>query len=134
MACSCKAIIKALVALFKHPFLSHPHQSSLHLPIVCLINCPCNCFCVHCVSLSFFSCFCTHLVFLYFHRLLLYMEQLTISLCCFLHNFLTPKLLSPPYPLLPSLPQRYNRSTLLLGWNPLCTVSNFLILLSIYSS
>ena len=47
VACSCVAIIKAAVVLFKHPFLSHPHRSSLALPIVCLINCLCNSFCVY---------------------------------------------------------------------------------------
>ena len=36
-------------------------------------------------------------VFHYLHLLLSYMQQLTISLCCFSQNFLTPKLLSPQY-------------------------------------
>ena len=39
---------------FKHAFRSHLYQSSLALSIVCLINCPFNCFCVHFVFLSFF--------------------------------------------------------------------------------
>ena len=96
-ACSCEAIIKASVVLFNQPPLSHPYQSSLALPIVFLINCPCNCFCVNCVFFSFFFLFCTHLVFIYLHCLALYVQQLTISLCCFLHNFFTSKLLSPQY-------------------------------------
>ena len=57
IAYSCAVIIKASVVLFKHPFLSHPHQSSLALPFVYLINCLCNCFCVLCVFLSFFFLF-----------------------------------------------------------------------------
>ena len=54
IACYCAAIIKASVALFKHPYLSDSQRSSLALPIVCLINCPCKCFCIHCVFRSFF--------------------------------------------------------------------------------
>ena len=57
IAYSCAVIIKASVVLFEHPFLSHPHQSSLALPFVYLINCLCNCFCVLCVFLSFFFLF-----------------------------------------------------------------------------
>ena len=63
IACSYAAVIKVSVVLFKHPFLSHPHQSSLILPVICLINCPCNCFCVHCVFLSFFPPF---FIFIFF--------------------------------------------------------------------
>ena len=86
-------------------------------------------------SFNSFPSFCTHLVFLYLHHLLLCVQQLTISLCCFLHNFLTPKLSwAPINPLSPLLLDRYNQSTLLLGWNPVCIVSNFLVLLSISSS
>ena len=48
-------------------------------------------------SFHSFPFFCTHLVFLYFYHLLLYVQQLTISLCCFLHNFWTPELLSSQY-------------------------------------
>ena len=135
IACSCAAIIKASLVLFKYPILSHPNRSSLALPIVCLKNCPCYCFCVF---LSFFSSFCTYLVFLYLHLFLLYMQQLTISHCCFLHNFLTQNcclysiLDSNPLPL--SLLERYSWFTLLLGWNQLCIVSNFLVLLSITPS
>ena len=54
IACYCAAIIKASVVLFKHPYFSHSQRSSLALPIVCLINCPCKCFCIHRVFLSFF--------------------------------------------------------------------------------
>ena len=57
MTCSCTAIIKTSSVLFKHSFLSHPHRPSLHLPVVCQINCPCNCFCVHSVLISFFFLF-----------------------------------------------------------------------------
>ena len=74
IACLCAAIIKASVVLFKHPFLSHPHWSSLALLIVCLINCACNCFCAHYVfSFHYFFSFCTLLAFLYLHLLLLFM-------------------------------------------------------------
>ena len=97
IAYSCAAIIKASVIPFKHPFLSHLHQSSLALLIVFLINCSSNCFYIYCVFLSFFFLFLYSLVFLYLHLLLLYMQQLRISLCCFFHNFFTPKLLSPLY-------------------------------------
>ena len=64
IAYSCAAIIKASVALFKHPFLSHLHQSLLALLIVFLINCSSNCFCIYCVFLSFFFLFLYSLVFL----------------------------------------------------------------------
>ena len=57
VACFCVAIIKSSVILFKHPFLSNPHRSSLALLIVYLINCPCNRFCAHCIFLSFFFLF-----------------------------------------------------------------------------
>ena len=138
IACSCATIVKASVVLLKHLFFSHPHQSSLALPIVCLINCPCNCFCVHCFSFHSFTSFCTRLMFLYGHFILLYMQQLTISLCCFLHNFLTQKLLSPQYLELQSILCRFHflidTKCVYLGWNSLCLVSNFLALLSISSS
>ena len=86
-----------------------------------------------------FSSFCTRLVFLYRHFILLYKQQLTISLCCFLHNFfLTQKLLSPQYLELQSILCRFHflidTKCLYLGWNSLCLVSNFLVLLSISSS
>ena len=97
ITCSCAAIIKAPVFLFKHPFLSHPYQSSLILPVVCLINCPGSCFCVRCVFLSFFFFILYSFGVSLFHFLLLYVQQLTISYCCFLHNLLTSKLLSPQY-------------------------------------
>ena len=45
---------QATVVLFKYPFFSYPHRSSFALPVVCLINSPCNCFCVQCVFLSLF--------------------------------------------------------------------------------
>ena len=54
---ACAATIKASVVLVKHAFLSHPHQSSFALPVVCLMNCRCNCFCVHCVFLLLFFLF-----------------------------------------------------------------------------
>ena len=91
-------------------------------------------------SFHSFSSFCTHLVFLYLDLLLLYVQQLTISLCYFSHNVLAPKIAAftvsctPINPLPPSLLDRYNQSTILLGWNPLCIISNFLVLLSISSS
>ena len=94
IACSCAAMNKASVVLFKHPFLSHPHRSSLTLPIFCLINCPYNCFCVHFIFLSFFLLFlCVHLVFLNLH-LLLCMEHLIISLLLFSHPRNTAKYLT----------------------------------------
>ena len=99
-ACSCVTIIKTSLVLFKYSFLSLPYRSPLSLHLVCLLNCPCNSFCVHCVFLSFFFLFLYSFdvsLFFYFHRLLLYMQQLTISPCCFLHKVLTPKLLSPQY-------------------------------------
>ena len=140
IACSCAPIIKASVVLFKHPFLSHPHRSSLALLIVCLINCPCNCFCIYGVFLSFFF------LFLYSFGVSL---SSPLSIVCaainnlsllFLTSFLNPKIAvstvscTPINPLPPSLLDIYNRSTLLLGWNPICIVSNFLVLLSISSS
>ena len=57
MTCSCTAIIKTSAVLFKHAFLSPSHRSSLDLPVVCQINCPCNCFCVHSVFIPFFFLF-----------------------------------------------------------------------------
>ena len=96
ITCSFVAIIKASVVLFKHPFLSHSHQSSLALPVVCLIICPCNCFCVHSVFPSVFFLYLYSFV-VSLHRLLLFLQQLTICLCCFLHNFLIPNLLSLQY-------------------------------------
>ena len=137
LACSCAAIIKASVVLFKHPFLSHHHPSSLVLSVVFLMNCPCNCFCVQCIFPSFFF------LFLYSFGVSLSSSSsvvCAVSLYCFLHNFLTLKLLSSQYLGLQSILCRLHfsidtiRSTLLLGWNPLCIVRNFLVLLSISSS
>ena len=53
ITCSCVANVNASVVLFKDSFLSHPHWCSLALTIFCLINCPCNCICVHRVCFSF---------------------------------------------------------------------------------
>ena len=135
IACPCAAIIKASFVLFKHPFLSHPHRSSLALPIVRLINRLCNCFCVHCVFLSFFF------LFLYSFGVSLSSFSSIIHaainnlLSLFLRSFLNPKIsvstvsCTPINPLSPSLFDRRSRSTLLLGWNLLCIVGNFLFLL-----
>ena len=90
IACSYAATIKVSVVLFKHPFLIRPHQSSLILPFISLINCPCNCFYVHCVFPSFFFPFLYSFVFFYLHLFLLYVQQLAIFFCCFLHNPLNP--------------------------------------------
>ena len=57
IACFCATNIKASVALFKHPILSNPHQSSLALRVVYLINCPYIFFWVQCIFLSFFLLF-----------------------------------------------------------------------------
>ena len=97
IACFCATNIKASVALFKYPILSNPHQSSLALRVVYLINCPCIFFGSSVFSFHSFSSFGTPLVFLSLDLILLYVKQLTISLCCFLNNFFTPKLVSPQY-------------------------------------
>ena len=62
---SCVAIMKAFIVLLKHPLLSHLHPSSVTLAIVCLINCPCNWFCVHCVLLFILICCFSISIFLY---------------------------------------------------------------------
>ena len=140
IACPCAAIIKASFVLFNHPFLSYLHRSSLALPIVRLINRLCNCFCVHCVFFSFFF------LFLYSFGVSLSSFSSIIHaainnlLSLFLTLFLNLKIsvstvsCTPINPLPPSLFDRCSPSTLLLGWNLLCIVGNFLVLLSISSS
>ena len=96
IACSCAAIIKTSVVLFMQPFNSHPHWFSLALPVVCLINCPYHCFCVHCAFLAFFF------LFLYSFHVPLF------SVSSVVHAAINPKLMSPVSwtpinPLLPSL-------------------------------
>ena len=65
VAYSCVAIIKASVVLLKHILLNHLHPSSVTLTIVCLINCPCNWFCAHCVLLFILICCFYISIFLY---------------------------------------------------------------------
>ena len=79
LACSCAAIIKASVVLFKHPFLSHHHPSSLVLSVVFLMNCPCNCFCVQCIFPSFFFLF-LYILFPLF--VLIWCFSIFIVFCC----------------------------------------------------
>ena len=112
IAYSCAAIIKASVALFKHPFLSHLHQSLLALLIVFLINCSSNCFCIYCVFLSFFFLFLYSLVFLSSSSSIVHAAINNPSLL-FLEWFLHPKIAvstvswTPINPLSSSL-DRYN--------------------------
>ena len=73
-----------------------PFSFSTH-SIVCLINCPCNYFCVHCVFLPFFFlCLYSFGVFLSSSSSIVRAAINNFSLL-FLTQFLNPKLLCPQY-------------------------------------